>query len=162
MSNNTEDTLQDNPYAPPKAHVEGAFVEPITAPPLWNPNAAANWSLLLTPIFGSFLHWKNWIALGDAGQANKARFWFIASVIEVAGTVLYATGSHSRTNLRLLNIAFLVAWYFAAAKWQARLVKERYDTHYPRRGFALPILIALGTLVVSVLMLGVIVAMGRI
>lgn len=46
-----------NRYAPPVANLE---VEPETSLPLWNPNAAANWCLLFTPSFGSWLHMKNW------------------------------------------------------------------------------------------------------
>lgn len=34
---------------------------------LWNPNAAANWSLLFTPLFGAYLHMLNWRSLGEAG-----------------------------------------------------------------------------------------------
>lgn len=31
---------------------------------LWNPNAAVNWSVLFTPIFGAWIQAKNWKALG--------------------------------------------------------------------------------------------------
>ena len=48
---------------------------------LWNPNAAANWSLLFTPIFGSYLQFRNWQALGKKDEADNARNWFIFSIL---------------------------------------------------------------------------------
>ena len=57
---------QENPYAPPTAAV--ADIGTATAaprPPLWNPGAAASWSLLLSPVFGAILHMKNWQAMGE-------------------------------------------------------------------------------------------------
>jgi hypothetical protein len=43
------------------------------APALWNPNAAANWSLLFSPMFGAWLHMKNWAALGEPERAAARR-----------------------------------------------------------------------------------------
>jgi len=66
-----------NPYAPPEAEVADvagpAFLE--AAPALWNPAAAASWSLIFSPIFGSWLQMKNWQALGESEKAAKARTW---------------------------------------------------------------------------------------
>ncbi|MGB0769032.1 MAG: hypothetical protein ACPGYV_15145, partial [Phycisphaeraceae bacterium] len=42
---------------------------------LYSPNAAANWSLLFTPIFGAYLHAKNWRAIGDADRADTNIKW---------------------------------------------------------------------------------------
>ena len=38
-----------NPYAPPKAQVSDVAAEG-AAPPIWNPNAAASWSLIAVAI----------------------------------------------------------------------------------------------------------------
>ena len=54
--------MTPNPYAPPKAEVADVGRTEV-APALWNPNAAASWSLLFSPAFGAFLHMKNWQAL---------------------------------------------------------------------------------------------------
>lgn len=43
------------------------------APPLWNPNAAANWSLLFSPVFGALLQMKNWEALGEDDKALNSK-----------------------------------------------------------------------------------------
>ncbi len=80
--------MDDNRFAPPKAAVEGRFDSVETAPTLWNPNAAASWCLLLTPIFGTWLHLKNWSALGDAERIGSARTWFILSIAVAAVLVL--------------------------------------------------------------------------
>ena len=67
--------IERNPYAPPQADVEPVAVETPAAPSLWNPNAAASWSLIFTPIFGAILHMKNWEALGEPQKAAGARSW---------------------------------------------------------------------------------------
>ena len=68
-----------NPYAPPTANVEAG--ENKAAPALWNPNAAGAWSLLFTPIFGSFLLLKNWREIGADDKVRSARTWLIVSVV---------------------------------------------------------------------------------
>jgi hypothetical protein len=45
-------------------------------PALWNPNAAAGWSLLFTPAFGAFLHSRNADAMGRHSEAKANKFWF--------------------------------------------------------------------------------------
>ena len=50
--------MNPNPYAPPTARVDDVATGD-AAPALWNPNAAANWSLLFSPAFGAWLHMKN-------------------------------------------------------------------------------------------------------
>ena len=136
----------DNRYAPPKAVVEGTLSEHATAPPLWNPNAAANWCLLFSPVFGAWLHWKNWQMLGDHQRASSARNWLVAAVVVLIVSLGIAMAAD--VGGRALNFVFLLAWYFAAAKPQARLVKERYGDRYPRRGWLAPIGIAVGTIVI--------------
>jgi hypothetical protein len=50
--------MTTNLYAPPKAQVAD-IVQAEAAPALWNPGAAASWSLLLSPAFGAILHPHN-------------------------------------------------------------------------------------------------------
>ena len=137
--------MDDNRYAPPKAAVEGTLQEHAEAPPLWNPNAAANWSLLFSPVFGAWLHWKNWQTLGEHQRADTARNWLMAAVVLLVASVGIALTAG--VGARALNFLFLLIWYFAAAKPQARLVKERYGDRYPRRGWWQPLGIAIGVLV---------------
>ena len=77
--------MDDNRYAPPKAEVEGTALESGAAPTLWNPNAAANWSLLFSPIFGTWLHMLNWRALGEAERAESAKTWLMVSTLLQVG-----------------------------------------------------------------------------
>ena len=142
--------MDDNRYAPPKANVEGVPAEAADAPPLWNPNAAACWSLVFTPILGTWLHWTNWSALGEAERTASARLWLIASVVvTLASSLVVMGGIRAPGTLRLLNFGYLLAWYVVGARPQARWVKERLGTAYPRRGWALPLLIATGVMIVA-------------
>ena len=139
--------MDDNRYAPPKANVEGADSDAGVAPPLWNPNAAASWCLLLTPVFGTWLHLKNWIALGEAERARVAWMWLIAAIVvtlmgPLAWALMLKTSVHGA--FRLVVLAFLIAWYYASAKSQAQFVKKRFGDDYPRRGWGTPILVAIG------------------
>ena len=152
--------MQDNHYAPPKADVEGALTEAATAPPLWNPNAAASWSLLFTPIFGTWLHWRNWVALGEAERAGTARTWFIASVVLVVVSILISAGSGQRgSGVRILNFAVLIGWYYAGAKPQVKYVAERFGDTYARQGWARPILSAIGAIVAAIVVVTVLVVL---
>ena len=143
--------MQDNHYAPPKALVDdvGAAVE--VAPPLWNPNAAASWSLLFTPVFGTILHWRNWSAMGETKHAAAAKTWLIAAVVVIIVLlVLIYAGLAARGTVRIANVVFLLTWYFAAAKPQAKAVAERFGEAYPRRGWLVPIAIALTAIIAAI------------
>ncbi len=139
-----------NPYSPPKSPVETTSgVE--AAPPLWNPNAAASWSLIFSPIFGAVLHMKNWQALGRQDEAERARKWVIGLIVFfvlllVGGALLPDTKAVDGTS-RLLGFAVLLSWYYSRAKPQAAYVLAKYGKDYPRRGWARPLGAAVGILV---------------
>ncbi|MCK9684314.1 hypothetical protein [Scleromatobacter humisilvae] len=143
--------MDNNRFAPPKANVEGAYSEVAAAPPLWNPNAAASWSLLFSPIFGTWLHLRNWQAMGDHERAGHARKWLIASFVMLLVSIVLAVflPPHLGGVTRIFNFAFLIAWYYAAAKPQVAFVKGHYGDHYPRRGWLVPIATAIGVIVAS-------------
>jgi len=136
-----------NPYAPPKA-VVADVVGTETAPPLWNPNAAASWSLLFSPIFGSYLHMRNWQALGESDKAAKSRYWFISSILLMIILTIVSVLMPESTGLYALartgGFILLIAWYYGMGKSQQQFVVERFGHDYPRRGWAKPLLIALG------------------
>lgn len=104
---------------------------------LWNPNAAANWSLLLSPAFGAFIHMKNWKALGETEKANSSKIWFIFSII-----------------LSLFGIGFfvLIAWYFSIGKKQIVYVQEKFGENYLRKSWSTPLLIGFGISVICILL----------
>ena len=136
------------PLAPPAAQ----------APALWNPNAAAGWSLLFSPIFGAILHMKNWEAMGETTKAFDARLWAIGMAAALGGVVLADVVLPPSRLLDALGHAvglpLLVVWYYASAKPQATRVAALYGRQYPRRGWLGPLLIGLAAIV------GLIIAFG--
>jgi hypothetical protein len=109
------------------------------APPcgLWNPSAAATWSLVFTPAFGAFIHMQNWQALGQPEQAAAARKWFYASlallVVQIWTRALNARFGTEPLLLHPAGLLFLLVWYVGAARPQARLVRARYGARYQRK-----------------------------
>lgn len=156
-----------NPYAPPKAQVTDVAAEG-AAQPIWNPNAAASWSLLFSPAFGSFLQMLNWRALGESQKADDARGWFIVSLAMLAVYILigvFASDAQAADAIsRAVGFAYLLVWYFAAGRQQGKYVKERWGKDYPRRGWGKPILIAIGAFVGYFLIavaIGVVIGLAR-
>jgi hypothetical protein len=146
--------MSTNPYAAPKAKVEDA-PHAVPAQPIWNPGAAASWSLPFSPAFGSYLHMLNWRALGEQEKAATAKAWFMASLallpVYIALSMAALHGWQPADGIsRALGIGFLVAWYFSAAKGQARYVKERFGKDYPRKPWGKALLIALGLMLAYV------------
>ncbi|MDH3320209.1 MAG: hypothetical protein OEO84_11045 [Betaproteobacteria bacterium] len=152
---------QANPYSAPKAKVDDAGTS--GAPPsLWNPNAAANWSLIFTPAFGAYLHVLNWRALGEPERAAAARLWFIVSLVMLVVYVLlgiFVVQERAADGAaRGLAFIFLLIWYFSSARRQANYVKEKWGGDYPRKGWWKPLLIGVGAIVgyfVLALLIGV-------
>lgn len=147
-----------NPYAAPAAQVADIRRDGTEAPELWNPNAAANWSLLFTPIFGAFLHMRNWQALGEPDRAARAKGWVIASTAVLLLSVIVALSMKSELAAdgagKGIGVLWLLIWYFGTARAQARYVKEEFGKDYPRRGWGMPLLIAVGATVVYALVIG--------
>jgi hypothetical protein len=143
---------QHNPYAPPQSNVELAATPDALAPPLWNPNAAAILSLFFTPVFGALLHMKNWQALGEPQKAAASRGWAIGSAVFIVvwGIVSMFLGDSTTVNTfdRAAGLALLLSWYYGNGKPQTSYVLARFGKDYPRRGWAVPILIALGVIAV--------------
>jgi hypothetical protein len=137
--------VTQNPYAPPKAEVADIVGERL-APLLWNPNAAANWSLLFSPAFGAYLHMKNWQALGEPGKATSAKVWFVLSLVVLGGLscalVIGPPSTQQAGSIRIAGFVLLVAWYFGSARGQASYVKTRFGNTYPRRGWSKPLGVA--------------------
>ena len=129
--------MSENVFAPPKANLEREPGE--NAPALWNPNAAANWCLLLSGAFGAYLHMRNWQALGDSARARASRNWMIAMIAVVCIGPGLATFAGVPGVGSLVAFGLLVAWYFVSARAQMRYVRENFGDSYPRRGWALPL-----------------------
>lgn len=115
-------------------------------PALWNPAAAACWSLVFTPAFGAYLLMRNWETLGDRQQAMQARKWYVFS-LGLLGVQLLSAAFNTRLNsesnlLHWVGIAWLCAWCLGAALPQARLVRAKFGPSYPRKGWDAALLAA--------------------
>lgn len=138
-----------NRYAPPNAFVDDAVSTQASqaSPPIWNPNAAANWCLLFSPIFGSWLHMKNWQALGEDAKAKSQKTWLAISILVIvcasAGAAIPGPVGIGLVG-RLAAFVLLLAWYFGSARAQARYVKQRFGDDYPRKGWGRPLLLGVG------------------
>lgn len=103
---------------------------------LWQPDAAANWSLLFTPLFGAYLHMRNWEALGQPKKALRARCWVWASFVMLVLNA-WADAIEARLNVepalvRWSTVVYLLAWYFGEARSQIRTVRSHYGSAYER------------------------------
>lgn len=107
-------------------------------PDLWNPNAAASWSLLFSPLFGAWLHASNWTALGENDRARKSMRWvYFCTLFLLVAPFLpdkAATGA---------GFWILIIWYFSSGRAQAKYIRQRLQQDYHRKGWAKPLGIAL-------------------
>jgi len=126
---------------------------------IWNPNAAANWSIVFTPAFGSYLQMLNWKALGQPNRAAAAQKWFYASlVVLVIYPLLTAFSSDPRgaeSGGRGLAMLYLFVWYVAAGRSQAKFVKEHVGSNYPKKPWGKTLLIGIAAFVAYVIFAGV-------
>ena len=113
---------------------------------LWNPNAAANWSLLFTPAFGAYLQMLNWRALNEPERAAKSRGWLLLSIAALGLYILLASSNPESEAIdgliRLVGMILLISWYFASARKQTQYVKAQLGNAYIKRSWWRPLLIA--------------------
>ena len=148
-----------NPYSPPQSSVDhSAPLE--NSPALWNPNAAASWSLLFTPIFGAWLHMKNWQAMGEHEKSASSKKWIIVNVIVLVLSVLIAViapDSRAADGItRLIAFVLLISWYYASGREQTKYVIGRYGERYRRKGWMKPLLCGVLGLIGFIALAGVI------
>ncbi len=105
-----------------------------TQPALWNPSAAANWSILLSPIFGAWLHAKNWIVLGEVERSRKSMRWVYSYAIFLVASLFLPERIGPGAAFWILII-----WYFLSGRPQAKYVKERFGENYTRKGWWKPL-----------------------
>lgn len=103
-----------------------------TAPSLWNPNALANWSLLLSPLFGSYLVAENYKAMEKISDAKKAMEWFFIGIAILLSTFLLAPFGLFGVSI-LIYVGYLFSWYFMSARKQNSSVLSQYGKNYDRQ-----------------------------
>jgi hypothetical protein len=125
-------------------------ITPEAIPPLWNPGAAASWSLLFGPMFGAYLHMKNWETLGQSDKASTSKKWVVANLVFLAFAALISILVSESKGLdvltRFAGVGLLIGWYYAIGKSQQAYVLGHFGKSYPRRGWSKPLFAALGIL----------------
>jgi hypothetical protein len=118
---------------------------------LWNPTAAALWSLVFTPAFGAWLHMRNWERLGQPDKARQARYWFAGMLLTAIAS--YAAGAAGallgREDLSVpwwASLALFGAWGAGSAYQQIKHVDDHHGESYARRSWAAPILIGVAAI----------------
>lgn len=118
---------------------------PEQARSIWNPNAASNWSLIFSPAFGSYLHALNWRTLGETAKEKSAMGWFYFSlfmlVIYVSIGLFMEKPEDAQGIGQGLGLLYLIIWYFSAGRTQAKYIKEKFGSTYPRNSWGKPLLI---------------------
>jgi ATP-dependent protease ClpP protease subunit len=116
---------------------------------LWNPNAAALWSVLFTPAFGAFLHAKNAESLGRAEEVRTNRVWAYISLAFTALIFIDSLFSNAlyvipEAVMNVVPVIILLSWYLVVARKQIKYVKDTYKNNYQRKSWLKPILVVIG------------------
>jgi hypothetical protein len=133
---------------------------------LWNPNAAALWSIIFTPVFGAYLHALNWRALGDKDRESASMNWVYAGgalllVLLLIEVVVPGDSNKGDRVSRTLELAFLLAWYFGSARDQVKWVKDELGGSFTRKSWRQPLLIGVaGIAIYIVLMIAISAVIG--
>ncbi len=118
---------------------------------IWNPNAAANWSLIFTPAFGAYLQMLNWQALGESETAASAQNWFYVGLgmlaVYVLMGVFISDPKVADGAARGLGFLFLLVWYFSSGRAQGKYVKEKFGKTYAKKPWGRALLIGVGAIV---------------
>jgi len=120
---------------------------PIIQPPaLWNPNAAANWSLLFSPAFGAYLHARNAETLGrqDEAKINKVWFYSYIAYLFVGMVACFLPIIPDWVTGPMISFVLLVIWYSHVGRNQILYVKKTWNDGYVRKPWKKPLLIAFG------------------
>jgi hypothetical protein len=104
---------------------------------LWNPDAAALWSMWLTPLFGCALHLVNARVLGHRGMFVSSVMWLIVCAPATAWAMAHMLARDTSMQSVLVASSLLAplacVWYCFAARPQSQYIVERHGRNYPRR-----------------------------
>ena len=131
---------------------------------IWNPNAAAGWSMLFTPIFGSWLQMLNWRALGLPDKAKLSQRWLYASLGLMVFCVLLLLlfGDKEGSDIaKPILFLYLCIWYFADGRTQGKYIEERFGADYHKKSWGKVLLIAFAILFAYSLAGGIVLALFR-
>jgi S1-C subfamily serine protease len=113
-----------------------ATAQPPTGETIWSPWIAILGSVFLSPAFGGFIVWRNWLTMKRRRRALVAAPWFWLGFV-VIGLLFYA-----RSGLALLIwAAYLAAWIAFSAFPQIRYIHTTFKREKTK--WALPLLASL-------------------
>lgn len=102
---------------------------------IYNPNPAASWSVILTPLFGAYIIRENWLVLGNAEAAKRSFFWLIG--LGLLYFLFFFTGLFDDFDY-LVHLAALIIWYILECKPQVKFLKEQ-KLQYEKRPWLKPL-----------------------
>ncbi|HVF73337.1 MAG TPA: trypsin-like peptidase domain-containing protein [Chthoniobacterales bacterium] len=126
---------------PPLPVLSSAGAIPPAAPPagrppegetISSPYVAILWSFFLSPAFGGFIVWRNWLTMNRRRRAMMAAPWFWIGFLVVA-LAFYAPN----TVTLLIWIGYVLAWIAFSAFPQIRYVHTTYKRERMRSGLPL-------------------------
>lgn len=131
---------------------------------LWNPRAAAWWSVLLTPAFGATIHALNWKAMGEQMRYRFSLFWAMGSLslfaIYPALRSVGVTDGVANNWTRIVTVSYLVLWYALSGRLQVAEVKAAYGGEYPRRSWIKAFVATAGAIVALLLVITILGALA--
>jgi hypothetical protein len=126
--------------------LEGESTEPAAVVPLepgqalWNVDAAAVWSLWVTPLFGAVLQWLNARTLRDADMARASLQWVAVSAIATVFAMAHMLQRDA--SLASLQVAssllspLTCVWYIASGRDHSKRIIARHGRRYRKRFIA--------------------------
>ncbi len=110
---------------------------------LWNPLVAAIWSFVFTPLFGAFIHMRNWQTLDERARAKQSFCWLLGGLVIVLGNHLVSALLVSNELVDHITIALLFlygcGWYLGSGMSQVKLVKEQFPKGYGKKKWWIPL-----------------------
>jgi len=127
--------------------LEGESAEPASTVPLepgqalWNPDAAAAWSLWVTPLFGTVLQWLNARTLRDADLARTSLQWVAVCAIATAFAMAHML-QHEQSVASLQVASSLLSplaciWYIASGREHSKRIIACHGRRYRKRSIVL-------------------------
>jgi hypothetical protein len=107
-----------------------------SAPEIWNPTAAVNWSIFCLPL-GALLHHKNAKTMDRPDEARANLIWFVILIIACIAATFFSNFTTDDTRIFpfLILVIPLLLWYGTTARKQIAHVKESWGKNYDRRGW---------------------------
>ncbi|HEX4640702.1 MAG TPA: trypsin-like peptidase domain-containing protein [Chthoniobacterales bacterium] len=118
--------------AGPRSTIPATPHQPPEGETIWSPAMAIIGSLFLTPAFGGFIIWRNWLIMKRRRRALMAAPWFWIGFI-VLGLAFYSPGGLST----VIWITYTVAWIAFSAFPQIRYVSTTFKREKTRWGIPL-------------------------